>query len=141
MRWVRMLLGVLLAAGCTGAVPVTAVCATPETEEGLIAFREQTGVRAGPRDLRLRFVLNTTLNERYTATPDITTNLGQVLDAQASVGVLDVQLLLPTDVPVDGVIRLSGSISANFDQQRDRCPYVRSFRVSEQDQAITVTGP
>ena len=127
-------------AGCTGTSTVTATCAPTDTDEGQLAFRESTGVRSGPRDLQLRFVLNTTLNERYTATPDITTNVGQVLDAQTSVGVLDVQVLLPGDGPVNGLIRLQGNISASFSGGRDRCPYVRSFRILEENQVITVMG-
>jgi hypothetical protein len=141
VRPVRLLLTVLLAtcAACDTVVPPTAGCGNTPEDEGLAAFREETAARSGAQDLRLRFVLNTTVDERFTATPDIQTNLGDVLDSRAAGGTLDVDILLAGNLPVNGEIKLTGSLSGTFVEGLDRCPYTRRFAVTQSDTVSPVT--
>ena len=133
----------MLLLGCLACAPAhQAPCGASDVDEGMAAFRDQTATRQGVRDLRVQFLLNKNVDEHFTATPDIQTNLGQVLDAQAQADVLSVQILLGTTALVDGEVRLAGSLSGTFVNGVDRCPFQRRFQLSQSDAtgAVTVSG-
>ena len=119
--------------------PATASCAADADEQGNEAFRSQTATRVDVRALELQFTLKTTVDERFAATPTITTNLGTVSDAEASRSALRVAIVQDSASLPNGFVDLEGDIRAEFGPDRQRCPFRRRFLVSQHaDEPIQV---
>jgi hypothetical protein len=132
-------LGVAAMATLASPQPVTRPFCDPEpTRQGSSAFLEATGRKDSATEAVLSFVLLTARNERFTATPEIRTDLGQVADATTLGRELRVSIFLRSEGTLSGEVSLTGSISGDFEDDIDRCPYTRAFDVSIRDQTIEV---
>jgi len=102
-------------------------------------FLRAEGRRQDARDVVLNFQLRIKRNERFTATPEVETFLGEVVDAQTGGGTFQMTLRMPRPESQTADVLLRGTVSADFTEQYDvsrtldRCAYEQKFRVEVTD--------
>jgi hypothetical protein len=116
--------------------PATRCEASPR-EEGVSALGQVGGARHADL-LVLELRLEDGARTWFTSAPNVTTDLGSVVDVAGEGDRARVEIRLSLSGSVSGSVVVRGTLSGRFDDDVDRCPYERTLWVRATDTTVTI---